>query len=85
LLAHIGAMDCCARGMRAAAAMIEDNKLSGFVDDRYVGWKDDSAKKMLTGQLSLEQIAEQVEKQNINPEPVSGRQEHLENLLNQYV
>jgi len=85
LLAHVGAMDCCARGMRAAAAMIEDNKLAGFVDERYAGWQEDSAQQMLAGKLSLEQITELVETQNINPEPVSGRQEYLENLLNQYV
>jgi xylose isomerase len=39
LIGHIGGMDCCARGLRAAAKMVEDKALSGPLDARYAGWK----------------------------------------------
>ena len=85
LMAHIGGMDCCARGLKAAAAMIEDGALSDFVDARYDGWNGEAAQQMLSGNVGLEAIAERVEAENINPSPRSGRQEFLENVVNRYV
>lgn len=85
LLAHIGAMDCCARGLKAAARMIEDGALSGFVEQRYSDWAGEDAIKMLNGEYSLDAIAHYVEEAGVNPAPQSGRQEMLENRLNRYV
>ena len=85
LLAHIGGMDVCARGLRAAAAMIEDGSLSGFVEDRYAGWASAEAQSMLAGSTSLDEIAKHVQAKDINPTPRSGRQEYLENLVNRFV
>ncbi|GKX34669.1 MAG: xylose isomerase [Rhizobiaceae bacterium MnEN-MB40S] len=85
LIAHIGGMDCCARGLKAAAKMIEDGVLSGFVADRYSGWQGEEAQKMLNGDYSLEDIASYVEQSDVNPQPKSGRQEYLENVVNRYV
>jgi xylose isomerase len=82
---HIGGMDICARGIKAAAAMIEDGTLDGFVDDRYAGWKGDEAQKMLNGEYGLEEISSYVEQADVNPEPISGRQEYLENVINRFV
>ncbi len=82
---HIGGMDICARGLKAAAAIIEDGTLDQFVDDRYEGWKGDEAQKMLSGGYDLSDIEAQVEKADINPEPKSGRQEYLENVVNRFV
>lgn len=82
---HIGGMDICARGLKAAAAMIEDGTLDSFVEDRYAGWKDDEAQKMLNGDYGLEEISSHVEKADVNPEPISGRQEYLENVINRFV
>jgi xylose isomerase len=39
---------------------------------------------MLSGKESLDAIAKRVEKTNINPQPKSGMQERLENLVNRY-
>jgi len=83
LAAHIGAMDICARGLKAAAKMIEDKALSAPLAARYAGWESATAKAMLGS--GLEDIAARVERENINPEPVSGRQEMLENIVNRYV
>jgi xylose isomerase len=84
LIGHIGGMDCCARGLKAAAKMVEDKALSGPLDERYNGWNSASAKDMLASG-TLESIAARVEKDNINPQPVSGKQELLENVVNRYV
>jgi len=84
LIGHIGGMDCCARGLKAAAAMLEDGALSKPLDERYAGWNGDFGKKLLTG-LSLDQITAEVETKDINPQPKSGRQEYLENVVNRYV
>ncbi len=85
LMAHIGGMDICARGFKAAAAMIEDGTLDQFVTDRYAGWQRDDAQDMLSGKLSLDDIAKRVEADDINPKPRSARQEYLENVINRFV
>ncbi len=85
LYGHIGGMDCCARGLKAAAKMIEDRALSKPLEERYAGWESPEAQKMLRGEYSLDEIAAYVEKADINPEPRSGRQEYLENVVNRYV
>jgi xylose isomerase len=85
LIGHIGGMDCCARGLKAAAKMIEDKALSQPLANRYAGWDSAESQKMLRGEYSLEAIAARVESQDINPQPRSGQQELLENVVNRYV
>ncbi len=85
LIGHIGGMDCCARGVKAAAKMIEDRALSKPLEERYAKWESPEAQKMMRGEYSLDEIAGMVERENINPEPKSGRQEYLENVVNRYV
>ncbi|HSX73221.1 MAG TPA: xylose isomerase [Shinella sp.] len=85
LIGHIGGIDCCARGLKAAAKMIEDKALSDPLAERYAGWDSATGKAMLSGSESLESIAARVEKNDINPQPKSGRQELLENIVNRYV
>ena len=85
LIAHIGGMDCCARGLKAAARMVEDKALSGPLEERYAGWNSGEAKAMLSGNGTLEQISEHVLSNGIEPQPKSGRQEYLENIVNRYV
>ena len=65
--------------------MIEDKALSGPLEERYAGWKSAEGKAMLSGKRTLEEIAERVVKKKIEPEPRSGRQEYLENVVNRYV
>jgi xylose isomerase len=85
LHAHVGAMDVCARGLKAAAAMLEDRAISTLVERRYAGWDSERAKKMLGGEIGLEAIADMVAAEEINPAPHSGQQELLENMVNRYV
>jgi xylose isomerase len=85
LYAHIGGMDTCARALKAAAKMVEDGVLTSFVEERYAGWNGAEAQKMLAGGFSLAEIEAWVRKADINPQPKSGRQEYLENIVNRYV
>ncbi len=81
---HIGAVDILARGLLAAAAMIEGGELGKFVEQRYAGWKSEGAKAMLAGRSNLADIADAALKDNVMPTPHSGRQEYLENLVSRY-
>ncbi len=83
IAAHVGGMDICARGFKAAAAMLEDGGLETALTERYSGWDSPSAKAMLDSDLAS--IADRVIAENITPEPRSGRQEILENYVNRFV
>ena len=85
LIGHIGGMDCCARGLKAAAGMIEDKALSGPLAERYAGWQAPDAQKVLAGGSSLDALEAYVLAGGINPQPRSGKQELLENVVNRYV
>ncbi|HEV7292220.1 MAG TPA: xylose isomerase [Devosia sp.] len=85
LYGHIGGLDTLARGLKGAAALIEDGEFDRLLDDRYAGWNQQGAAAMLKGERTLEEIAAWVEAENINPQPRSGRQEYLENLVNRFV
>lgn len=82
---HIGGLDTLARGLKGAAALIEDGEFDRLLDERYAGWQQKGAAAMLKGERTLEQIAAWVEAENLNPQPRSGRQEYLENLVNRFV
>jgi xylose isomerase len=85
LLGHIGGLDVCAQALIAAARLIEDGKYDRVIAERYAGWDTPAAKAMLEGKFSLDDIAGRVAREGIDPQPKSGRQEFLENLLNRYV
>ncbi|MEM6889585.1 MAG: xylose isomerase [Pseudomonadota bacterium] len=82
--AHVGAMDICARGLKAAALMHQDGGLEAARQARYAGWDAEGANGWLT-EATLEGLAETVARQGINPRPRSGRQEVLENYVARFV
>ena len=83
--AHAGAMDVCARGLKAAARMLEEGRLEAARASRYAGWQGEAAQAMLAPGARLDQIADAAVACGLDPQPVSGRQEQLENLVNRYV
>ena len=85
ILAHVGGMDACARGLKAAAAMLEDGELERLRAERYAGWDGAEAKKILSGQYGLDDLDAYIRKAGLDPQPRSGRQERLENLVNRYL
>jgi xylose isomerase len=85
LLGHIGGLDVCAQALVAAHKLIEDGVYDAHLIGRYAGWEKSEAKAMLQPGASLAAIAERVAKQGLDPQPKSGKQEYLENLINRYV
>ena len=82
---HIGGMDVTARALLIAEKMILDGGLERFVDSRYAGWKTPQGLDVLNGKFSLADLATKVLESNADTLPLSGRQEYLENLANQFV
>ena len=85
IAAHAGAMDLCARALLVAERMIQDGELAERLDARYAGWDGAEGRAILQGKRSLADLAHRVEKKGIEPQPVSGRQERLEELVNTYL
>jgi xylose isomerase len=81
---HIGGMDVAARALLAAERMIQEGRLDKALEERYAGWKGQLGRDILGGALSLEALSARVLGANREVEPVSGRQEYLENLVNRY-
>jgi D-xylose isomerase (EC 5.3.1.5) len=87
--AHIGGMDAFAAGLLAAHRIIEDGKLDAFVRQRYASFDAGDGKRFEEGRLSLEELAALASAPGaMDADKVgrtSGKQEHLENLIMQYV
>lgn len=82
---HIGGMDVSARALLIAEKMITDGQFAQVTEDRYAGWKGSFGQDVLAGQLGLDAVAQRVLDKNMDVQPVSGRQERIENLLNSYI
>ena len=80
--AHSGAMDICARGLKAASAMLEDGGLENALTERYSGWDSPEAQALL--ESDIDTICQRVLENDVNPKPKSGRQEILENYVNRF-
>jgi xylose isomerase len=83
--AHIGGIDTLAQALLAAAAMVEDGSLEKLRQERYAGWAGELGKSITSGKATFEDLERKVATGAINPKPVSGRQELLENLVNRHV
>lgn len=82
---HIGGMDVSARALLIAEKMLADGRLSQHVDARYAGWAAPMGLDILAGRMGLDDVAAHALTRNQDVQPVSGRQEFLENLLNSYL
>ena len=82
--AHIGGMDAFARGLKGAAKMTEDKTFAKAVADRYQGWSGQLGSKIESKQVGFEELESYILEHG-EPDVQSGRQELLENLLNDYI
>jgi len=82
--AHIGGMDAFARGLLIAHKIIEDGVFDQFIANRYRSYSHGFGKAILAGEVGFAD-AERWILENGTPTPGSGRQEMLENLLNEYL
>jgi len=83
--AHIGGMDAFARGLKIAHAIIEDGRLAAFVKDRYKSWDGDLGKTVESGKASFADLEAYILPKGEVAGNVSGRQEMLENLINEFI
>ena len=81
---HIGGMDAFARGLKIANAIIQDGRLGEFIKARYSSWDSELGQKVESGNASLAELEEIALRNNISDIP-SGRQEMLENLVNEFI
>ena len=79
---HVGGIDTLARALLVAAQLIEDGEIESARDARYAAWTDELGASIMDGQVNLLDLEERVAAGVIDPVPVSGRQEQLENLVN---
>ena len=77
-------MDAFARGLKVAHAIREDGRLAQFVQDRYSSYDIDIGAKIEGGTTSFAEL-EQYALSNGEPTLASGRQEMLENLVNDFI
>jgi xylose isomerase len=82
---HIGGVDTLARALLTAADMLEHRTLQEHRAQRYAGWDGELGTSILSGSASLVDLEERVTRDGVDPNPVSGRQELLENLVNQRI
>ena len=83
--AHIGGMDAFARGLKIAAAIRKDGRLDAFVKDRYSSWDKGIGAKVESGKASFKSLEEHALNKGNPPKNHSGRQEFLENLINEFI
>jgi xylose isomerase len=82
--AHVGAMDTFARGLVNAANMIKGKKFDKAIQKRYAGWDTAFGQKIESKRIGFTELEKYILK-NGEPELQSGRQELLENILNEYI
>ena len=83
--AHIGGMDAFARGLKIAAAIRRDGRLAEFVRERYRSWDGGLGKRIEDGKESFETLEAYMLKKGEAAANTSGRQEFLENLINEFI
>ncbi|HEV3167965.1 MAG TPA: xylose isomerase [Isosphaeraceae bacterium] len=83
--AHIGGMDAFARGLKVAHAICQDGRLASFVIDRYKSWDSDMGRRIESGKVTLTDLEAYILPRGEVTTNVSGRQEMLENLINEFI
>jgi len=85
-IAHIGGMDAFAVGLEVANRIIQDGKIPSFVKKRYSSFSSGDGAKFSKGQMTLDQLAAIGSKAGYGKTGfTSGKQEYMENVLNQYL
>ena len=83
--AHIGGMDAFARGLKIAAAIRKDGRLAQFLKQRYGSWDSALGEKIEQGKVGFKELEQYALKLGEVTTNESGRQEFLENLINEFI
>jgi xylose isomerase len=83
---YIAGMDTFAKGLRIAAKLIEDKVFESVIEQRYASYKTGIGKNIVDGNIGLEELESYALKKNVSISSLmSGHQEMLEHILNQYI
>lgn len=82
--AHIGGMDAFARAAIIGDKILRESPYKKFRTDRYASFDNGQGKAFEEGKLQLEDLRS-FALANGEPKQTSGRQEWLENIINQYI
>jgi xylose isomerase len=83
--AHIGGLDTIARALLVAADLVERGDLAANIDARYARWDGELGRSILGDGVTLADLEARVAAGGVNPTPVSGGQERLENIVNRSI
>jgi len=83
--AHIGGMDAFARGLKIAAKIRKDGRLAKFVAKRYASWDSGIGAKIEKGKMNFRALEAYMLQKGEADKCASGRQEMLENLINEFI
>ena len=83
--AHIGGMDTFARGLKIAAAIRADGQLDDFLSTRYQTWDNGLGAEIESGKHDFKTLNTYMMDKGDSDPNMSGRQEYLENVINQYI
>ena len=83
-IAHIGGMDAFARGLIVADRILSDRRHAELRDGRYESFNSGNGKRFESGELSLSDLRD-LAAENGEPKQISGKQEAIENLINDYI
>lgn len=81
---YIAGMDTFAKGFKIAHKLLKDGVLEDFVATRYESFNEGIGKDIVEGKVGFNEL-EKYALENKNLKNVSGRQEMLEAILNQYI
>ena len=79
---HIGGIDTLAQALLVAQALLDQGTLESAREQRYAGWKGELGRRIFDESTDLASLADHAVDAGIDPAPVSGRQELLENDVN---
>lgn len=83
--AHIGAMDAFARGAKIAAAIRKDGVLRDFIRQRYASYDTGIGAEIEAGKATFASLEQYMLQKGEAAPNQSGRQEMLENIINDYL
>jgi len=83
-IAHIGAMDAFAHGLKVADRLIEDEVLTGLLKRRYASYDEGIGARIEAGDADLAEL-EAYTLEHGEPEAISAKKEMIEGIINQYV
>lgn len=82
--AYIAGMDTFAKGLLIADQILKDGKFDQIIQARYASYETGIGAKIVEGQVGFEELADYAMELG-EIKNTSGRQELLENMLNQYI